>query len=79
MTVLQGRLLPPAAPGSAVETLVYADTLLAYLPPPPSVLSDDPQWVGQDWEAALAPHYDTAEKMLGAVTEARSSWRPIKS
>jgi cholesterol oxidase len=29
---------------------------------------EDPQWSGlADWEAALAPHYDTAEKMLGVV------------
>jgi len=29
---------------------------------------EDPQWAGlADWEAALAPHYDTAEKMLGVV------------
>jgi cholesterol oxidase len=28
----------------------------------------DPQWAGlTDWEAALAPHYDTAERMLGVV------------
>ncbi|HET8756238.1 MAG TPA: GMC family oxidoreductase [Solirubrobacteraceae bacterium] len=29
---------------------------------------EDPQWAGlADWEAALAPHYDTAERMLGVV------------
>jgi cholesterol oxidase len=29
---------------------------------------EDPQWAGlADWEAALAPHYDSAEKMLGVV------------
>jgi cholesterol oxidase len=31
---------------------------------------EDPQWAGleDDWEAALAPHYDTAERMLGVAT-----------
>ena len=29
----------------------------------------DPQWAGlEDWSSALAPHYDTAERMLGVVT-----------
>jgi cholesterol oxidase len=29
---------------------------------------EDPQWAAlNDWEAALAPHYDTAERMLGVV------------
>jgi cholesterol oxidase len=29
---------------------------------------EDPQWAElADWESALAPHYDTAEKMLGVV------------
>ena len=29
---------------------------------------EDPQWAGlADWEAELAPHYDTAERMLGVV------------
>ena len=29
---------------------------------------EDPQWAGlDDWEAALAPHYDQAERMLGVV------------
>jgi cholesterol oxidase len=29
---------------------------------------EDPQWAGlADWEADLAPHYDTAERMLGVV------------
>jgi len=28
----------------------------------------DPQWAGlSDWQAELAPHYDTAERMLGVV------------
>jgi cholesterol oxidase len=29
----------------------------------------DPQWSGlEDWSSALAPHFDTAERMLGVVT-----------
>jgi cholesterol oxidase len=29
---------------------------------------EDPQWAGlNDWETALAPHYDEAERMLGVV------------
>jgi cholesterol oxidase len=29
---------------------------------------EDPQWAGlADWETALAPHYDVAERMLGVV------------
>jgi cholesterol oxidase len=29
---------------------------------------EDPQWAGlEDWETALAPHYDEAERMLGVV------------
>lgn len=45
-------------------SLVYANTLLV----PPDEAFADPKWVGQDWKAALAPHYATAKKMLG-VTE----------
>ncbi|MEO6954382.1 MAG: GMC family oxidoreductase [Polyangia bacterium] len=44
-------------------SLVYANTLLV----PPARAFEDPRWVGQDWKAALAPHYDTAKRMLGAV------------
>jgi cholesterol oxidase len=31
---------------------------------------DDPQWAGleEDWEAALEPHYEEAERMLGVAT-----------
>ncbi len=45
-------------------SLVYANTLLV----PPDEAFADVKWVGQDWKAALAPHYETAKKMLG-VTE----------
>jgi cholesterol oxidase len=44
-------------------SLVYANTLLQ----PPKQSFEDPQWVGKDWQAALAPHYETAKRMLGAV------------
>jgi cholesterol oxidase len=50
-------------------SLVYANTLLA----PPDVFFDDPQWKGlvPDWKAELAPHYETARRMLGVVTNPR--------
>ncbi|MFO0672521.1 MAG: GMC family oxidoreductase N-terminal domain-containing protein [Polyangiaceae bacterium] len=44
-------------------SLVYANTLLQ---PPPEAF-EDPQWVELDWKKELAPHYDTAKRMLGAV------------
>jgi cholesterol oxidase len=43
-------------------SLVYANTLYRA----PTRFFEDPQWVGlADWERELAPHYETAEKMLG--------------
>ena len=44
-------------------SLVYANTLLV----PPDEAFADARWVGQDWKAALATHYATAQKMLGVV------------
>ncbi len=46
-------------------SLVYANTLLI----PPDVVFDDPRWsrLG-NWKADLAPHYATAQRMLGATT-----------
>ena len=44
-------------------SLVYANTLLV----PPDVAFRDPQWVGLDWKQALRPHYETANRMLGAT------------
>lgn len=44
-------------------SLVYANTLLV----PPDSAFRDPRWVGQDWQVALAPHYETAKRMLGAT------------
>jgi cholesterol oxidase len=50
-------------------SLVYANTLFI----PPDVFFEDPQWKGlvPDWREELAPHYDTAKKMLGVVTNPR--------
>ena len=49
-------------------SLGYANTLL--LPPKP--FFQDPQWAEMsDWESALAPHYETALKMLGAALNER--------
>ena len=47
-------------------SLGYANTLYRA----PQRFYDDPQWAGlsEDWSAALAPHFDEAERMLG-VTE----------
>jgi cholesterol oxidase len=45
-------------------SLGYANTL--YVPPKP--FFEDPQWGDiQDWETALAPHYDEAQRMLGVT------------
>ena len=45
-------------------SLGYANTL--YVPPSP--FFEDPQWADlEDWEATLAPHYETAQRMLGVV------------
>ena len=47
-------------------SLGYANTL--YRPTPGSAFYRDPQWSElDDWESALAPHYDTAERMLGVT------------
>ncbi len=44
-------------------SLVYANTL----PKPKSAFFNQGSWAGlADWESELAPHYDTAWKMLGA-------------
>ncbi len=45
-------------------SLGYANTLYV----PPSEFFQDPQWSDlEDWEAALAPHYAEAQRMLGVV------------
>jgi cholesterol oxidase len=46
-------------------SLGYANTLYRA----PERFYSDPQWATlEDWSAALAPHYETAERMLGVVT-----------
>jgi cholesterol oxidase len=45
-------------------SLGYANTLYV----PPTDFFKDPQWSDlEDWEAALAPHYEEAQRMLGVV------------
>ena len=54
-----------AGAGVGGGSLNYANTL--YVPPTP--FFRDEQWADiTDWERELAPHYDTAGRMLGAVT-----------
>jgi len=49
-------------------SLGYANTL--YVPPSP--FFQDPQWADlEDWEAQLAPHYETAQRMLGVTVHDR--------
>ena len=55
------------ASGSAVGggSAVYANTLYRAKP----AFFENPQWAGlEEWGAALAPHYATAERMLGVQT-----------
>jgi choline dehydrogenase-like flavoprotein len=55
-----------AGAGVGGGSLNYANTLYR----PPRAFYDDPQWRDlADWEAELAPHYDTASRMLGVVDE----------
>lgn len=54
-----------AGAGVGGGSLVYANTLYRAAPE----FFSNPQWAGlADWSAALGPHYETAERMLG-VTE----------
>ena len=55
-----------AGAGVGGGSLNYANTLYR---PQSDAFYDDPQWAGiADWRAELAPHYDTAERMLGVTT-----------
>jgi cholesterol oxidase len=45
-------------------SLVYANTLLV----PPDEAFRDPGWARPDFRTLLAPHYTTAQRMLGVVT-----------
>ena len=54
-----------AGAGVGGGSLNYANTLYV----PPAAYFQDPQWAGiADWQAELAPHYETASRMLGGVT-----------
>ncbi len=49
-------------------SLGYANTLYV----PPSQFFQDAQWADlEDWEAKLAPHYETAQRMLGVTVHDR--------
>lgn len=49
-------------------SLGYANTLYV----PPSQFFEDPQWADlDDWQARLAPHYETAQRMLGVTVHDR--------
>ncbi len=53
-----------AGAGVGGGSLNYANTLYR----PPRAFYQDPQWRDiTDWESELAPHYDTASRMLGVV------------
>jgi cholesterol oxidase len=53
-----------AGAGVGGGSLNYANTLYR----PPRAFYEDPQWRDiTDWESELAPHYDTASRMLGVV------------
>jgi cholesterol oxidase len=54
-----------AGAGVGGGSLNYANTLYE----PPDAFYDDPQWRDiTDWRTELAPHYATASRMLGVVT-----------
>ena len=57
-----------AGAGVGGGSLVYANTLYR----PPDSFFNDPQWAHiADWKRELAPHYDTAERMLGVARNPR--------
>jgi len=67
ITLLKGLFILHGA-GVGGGSLVYANTL----PHPPDEAFQDPHWPsGVDWKARLAPHYDEARRMLGAVRAPR--------
>jgi cholesterol oxidase len=54
-----------AGAGVGGGSLNYANTLYV----PPDAFFQDPQWAHiADWRSELAPHYETASRMLGVVT-----------
>ncbi|MEH3054227.1 MAG: FAD-binding protein [Patulibacter minatonensis] len=63
MTLFKDVLVMSGA-GVGGGSLVYAMTLYT----PPRAFFDDPQWAGlADWHEELAPHYETAQRMLGVT------------
>jgi cholesterol oxidase len=63
ITLLRNVLVLSGA-GVGGGSLVYANTLLE----PPDAFFRDPRWAELDnWKAALASHYATAKRMLGAT------------
>src|SRR5262249_13084687 len=62
MTLLRDVFVLHGA-GVGGGSLVYANTLLV----PPDAAFAAAGWVGRDWKATLAPHYATAQQMLGVV------------
>jgi cholesterol oxidase len=69
LTLLRDVLVLSGA-GVGGGSLVYANTLLV---PPDEVFSHDTWPAGSDWKARLAPHYETARRMLG-VTRTPKIW-----
>src|SRR5213596_3384977 len=67
LTLLSDVLVGSGA-GVGGGSLVYANTL----PVPRADVFRHTEWPsGRDWEEALAPHYATAKRMLGAATNPR--------
>ena len=65
---LLGDILIISGAGVGGGSLVFANTL----PVPRPEVFQRPDWpVGREWEQALAPHYATAKRMLGATTNRR--------
>jgi cholesterol oxidase len=69
LTLLRDVLVLSGA-GVGGGSLVYANTLLL---PPDEVFARDTWPAGSDWKARLAPHYETARRMLG-VTRTPKVW-----
>jgi cholesterol oxidase len=69
LTAFKDVLIASGA-GVGGGSLVYANTLYRAAPE----FYQNPQWVEMtDWESALKPHYETAERMLGVQTVPRDS------
>ncbi len=69
ITMLSDVLILSGA-GVGGGSLGYANTLLT----PPDAFFKDPQWAGMaDWQTTLAPHYETARRMLGVTRNERET------